>query len=102
MKDDPIVSVVIPVYNRVTLIQETLQSIIDQIYPYWEAIIVDDGSTDGSYDLVLKIAESDRRIKAFRRDREPKGAPVCRNIGVTKSAGQFLIFLDSDDLLAPF
>jgi glycosyltransferase involved in cell wall biosynthesis len=102
MKDNPSVSVIIPLYNRVNLIQETLQSVIDQTYPYWEAIVVDDGSTDGSYELVIKIAERDHRIKTFQRDRQPKGAPVCRNIGVNKSVGQFLIFLDSDDLLAPF
>jgi glycosyltransferase involved in cell wall biosynthesis len=102
MKDNPFVSVIIPVYNRVSLIQETLQSVIDQTYPYWEAIVVDDGSTDGSYELVIKFTELDHRIKVFRRDREPKGAPVCRNIGVAKSVGQYLIFLDSDDLLAPF
>jgi glycosyltransferase involved in cell wall biosynthesis len=102
MKNEPSVSVIIPVYNRVNLIQETLQSVIDQTYPYWEAIVVDDGSTDGSYELVIRLAELDHRIKAFRRDRQPKGAPVCRNIGITKSVGQFLMFLDSDDLLAPF
>src|SRR5918993_3885046 len=98
MKENPSVSVIIPVYNRVNLVRETLQSVIDQTYADWEAIVVDDGSTDGSYELVIKFAELDHRIKSFRRDRQPKGAPVCRNIGVTKSVGQFLIFLDSDDL----
>lgn len=102
MKYEPTVSIIIPVYNRVNLIQETLRSLIDQTYPYWEAIVVDDGSTDGSYEAVIRLAGVDRRIKAFRRDRELKGAPVCRNIGVSKSTGQLLIFLDSDDLLAPF
>jgi glycosyltransferase involved in cell wall biosynthesis len=102
MIHEPLVSIIIPVYNRVSLIQETLHSLISQTYPFWEAIVVDDGSTDGSYEVVIKLAELDQRIKVFRRDREPKGAPVCRNIGVTRSLGQFLIFLDSDDLLAPY
>src|SRR5688572_29472178 len=102
MKGHPFVSLIIPVYNRVGLIEETLRSVIDQTYPYWEAIVVDDGSTDGSHELVMRFAESDDRIKPFQRDREPKGAPVCRNIGITRSVGKFLIFLDSDDVLAPY
>ena len=102
MQNKPSVSIIIPVYNRVSLIHETLQSIIDQTYSNWEAVVVDDGSTDGSYEVIVKHAILDHRIKAFRRDRQPKGAPVCRNFGLEKSVGQFLMFLDSDDLLAPF
>jgi glycosyltransferase involved in cell wall biosynthesis len=102
MENPALVSVIIPLFNRLSLIEETLQSVSDQTYGNWEVIVVDDGSTDGSYELVKELAESEPRIKLFQRDREPKGAPVCRNIGIAKSSGNYLIFLDSDDILAPF
>ena len=98
----PLVSVIIPVYNRAGLISETLDSLTRQTYPNWEAIVVDDGSTDGAYELVENIAESEKRIRLFKRDCEPKGAPVCRNIGIEKSKGRYVIFLDSDDLMKDF
>lgn len=99
---NPLVSVIIPAYNRVEFIGETLQSLKDQTYRHWEAIVTDDGSTDGTWELVKNIAESEKRIKLFKRDREPKGAPTCRNIGIEQSKGEYLVFLDSDDLLADF
>jgi len=96
------VSVVIPLFNRADLIQETVSSITDQTSPNWELIVVDDGSTDGADKIVQKCAEQDSRVKLYVRDRLPKGAPTCRNIGVEKSTGDYIIFLDSDDLLAPW
>ncbi len=96
------VSIIIPLYNRVSFIKETINSIGAQNYPYWEAIIVDDGSTDGSFELVKDMAEKDHRIRLLRRDRAPKGAPTCRNIGAKHARSDFIIFMDSDDLLAPF
>ena len=96
------VSIILPLYNRIALIKETIESVQAQTYPYWEAIVVDDGSTDGSYALVEKIAQQDTRIKVASRHREPKGAPTCRNIGAERANGEYLLFLDSDDLLAPF
>ncbi len=101
-KDTNIVSIIIPLYNRVGLIKQALASIISQTYPYWEAVVVDDGSTDGSYALVQELAAQDRRIKPFERARGPKGASTCRNIGIENASGKYIIFLDSDDLLAPF
>ncbi|MGN6194453.1 MAG: glycosyltransferase family 2 protein [Ginsengibacter sp.] len=97
-----LVSVIIPVYNRSGLISETLDSLIRQTYPNWEAIVIDDGSTDGTFQLVENMAESEKRIRLYKRDREPKGAPVCRNIGIEKSKGEYVIFLDSDDLMREF
>jgi glycosyltransferase involved in cell wall biosynthesis len=100
MQREPLVSVIIPLYNRVDLIHETLQSVISQIYNNWEAVIVDDGSTDGSFELVQEIAKTEPRIKLFRREQEPKGAPACRNIGLIQSEGALILYLDSDDLLS--
>lgn len=97
---DPFISIIIPVYNRDKLIIETLQSVKAQSYSNWEAIVVDDHSTDRTYEVVKSFCDSESRIKLFKRNREPKGAPTCRNIGIKNSDGQFIIFLDSDDLLA--
>lgn len=96
------ISIIIPVYNREKLVVETLESVLAQTYTNWECIVVDDGSTDNSWEVLQTYAEKDQRIKVFQRDREPKGAPTCRNIGMEKAEGAYLIFLDSDDLLAPW
>ena len=97
-----LISTIIPTYNRSDFIKSTLQSVIDQTYPHWEAIVVDDGSIDDTYDVVKKMVAKDSRIKLIRRNREPKGAPTCRNIGLENAKGNFVMFLDSDDLLAPY
>ncbi len=101
MEQQVLVSVLIPNYNRGELMVETLESIIAQTYPNWEAIVVDDGSTDKSDDVGANYAVKDSRIKYFKRDRMPNGAPTCRNLAFQKSKGEYIIFLDSDDLLAP-
>ena len=102
MNDNTLISVIIPNFNRGNLLKETLDSILRQINPNWEAIVVDDGSNDNSDEIGKEYASADSRIKYLKRDREPSGAPVCRNIGLKESKGEYLIFLDSDDLLAPF
>jgi glycosyltransferase involved in cell wall biosynthesis len=100
--DSPIISIIIPVYNREKLVVETLESVLRQTYSNWECIVVDDGSTDNTWEVLLTYAKKDERIKVFQRNREPKGAPKCRNIGMEQAKGDYLIFLDSDDLLAPW
>lgn len=96
------VSIIIPLFNRADLIKETLQSLLDQTYINWEAVVVDDGSIDDSIGSVNKFAQIDSRIQLHKRpDTEQKGAPSCRNIGIKASTGEYIIFLDSDDLLAP-
>jgi len=98
------VSVVCPLYNKVDYIGETILSVRKQSYENWEMIIVDDGSTDGSFDLVKEYAETDSRIKLFDREQisSNKGANVCRNIGIDHSEADYIIFLDADDLLTPY
>lgn len=96
----PIVSIIIPTFNAAKSIGDTLESIITQTYTYWECLVVDDGSADATVTLVAKYCKQDPRIKFF--ERPPHGANggnVCRNIGIDKSQGSFLIFLDADDLL---
>lgn len=97
-----VVSIITPSFNRAVLVTETAESIMAQTYPHWEWMIVDDGSTDNSWEVLQQLAQKDSRIKIFKRYREPKGACTCRNIAVEKCTGTYLIFLDTDDLLAPF
>ena len=94
------VSIVTPVKNRPELIQETLQSVQKQTYPHWEAVVVDDRSTDDTRDAVASMAAEDDRIRLFQRPKGKGGAPVCRNLGWRNAKGDYIIFLDSDDLLA--
>lgn len=93
------ISIITPSFNRSYIIDETAQSIFAQSDHRWEWIIVDDGSTDDSWEKIQDYAKKDDRVKAFRRDRGPKGACTCRNIGAAKSKGKYLIFLDTDDII---
>ncbi|WP_051878185.1 glycosyltransferase family 2 protein [Chryseobacterium sp. FH1] len=95
-----LVSIVIPNYNRESLIGGTLDSIIGQTYVNWECLIVDDGSTDNSVAVIHTYLEKDPRFKLFQRPAQyPKGANACRNIGMSKSEGDYIIYFDSDDLM---
>ncbi|NII24096.1 glycosyltransferase [Pseudoflavitalea sp. X16] len=102
MENNPLVSIITPSFNRADIVSETALSIFRQSYVYWEWIIVDDGSTDNSWDVLQQFAARDSKVKVFQRDREPKGACSCRNIAVERSSGEYLLFLDTDDLLAPY
>jgi glycosyltransferase involved in cell wall biosynthesis len=97
----PKVSIVTPVFNRADIIHKTVDSVIAQTYQNWELLLVDDGSTDNIEEIVVANYGSDRRINFSRREREPKSASTCRNIGAEKATGEDLIFLDSDDMLEP-
>lgn len=97
----PLVSVVIPFYNRREFIDETIGSVRAQTFSEWEIILVDDGSTDGSFKYVRDTFANEPRIRILQRTSAPKGANHCRNIGIREARGKYLIFLDSDDLIAP-
>ena len=92
------VSIILPTYNRAGLITETISSIVQQTYPYWELIIVDDGSTDNTEDLVLAV--HDHRIRYFKEPRCGIGGKI-KNRGLQKASGELIAFIDSDDLWAP-
>jgi glycosyltransferase involved in cell wall biosynthesis len=98
----PKVSIIIPLYNRESLVGETLQSVINQTYPDWECIVVDDGSTDRSLEVAREFALKDGRIKVFSRplDRE-RGGNAARNYGFEQSSGAYVNWFDSDDIMAP-
>jgi glycosyltransferase involved in cell wall biosynthesis len=99
---NPVVSIITPSFNRANLVVETAESIFRQTYPHWEWVVVDDGSTDNSADLFETWSRNDSRVRFYHRDRNPKGACACRNIAIEKAKGDYLLFLDTDDLLATF
>lgn len=94
------VSIITPAYNAEKFIQETIESVIQQTYPHWEMIIVDDCSTDQTTQIVKKYTEQDERIKLIQL-KENSGAAVARNTAMDYATGKYLAFLDSDDLWLP-
>lgn len=96
--DKPLVSIIIPTYNRAHLIGETIQSVIDQTYTNWELIIVDDGSTDTTKDIIKRYQSP--RIQYFSIGHSGSFGTV-RNYGIRRAKGPFIAFLDSDDLWQP-
>lgn len=98
--NNPLVSIIIPTYNRAHLISETLDSVLAQTYQNWECIIVDDGSTDSSENVIREYVKKDSRFQFYKRPvNKVKGASSCRNFGLSNVNGEYIIFLDSDDLL---
>lgn len=96
----PLISIIIPTYNRAHIIGETLDSIIAQTYTNWECIVVDDGSSDNSAEVMAKYIAKDSRFRYYNRPKDRlKGPCSCRNFGFERSKGDFINFFDSDDLL---
>ena len=90
-------SLIVPVYNVEEYLDVCLKSIINQTYENFEVICINDGSTDGSYDILKKHAKEDARIKIINQ--ENKGLSAARNIAVKQAVGEYLVFVDSDDWL---
>jgi teichuronic acid biosynthesis glycosyltransferase TuaG len=96
MNCQDLVSIVMPVYNGEAFIREAIESVIRQTYPNWELIIVDDGSTDGSRDIIAKFQDKDDRIVGLEND-ENLGISASRNKAMNASNGEWIAFLDCDD-----
>lgn len=94
---EDLVSIVTPLYNSEKFIEETIESVLKQTYDKWEMLIVDDCSTDLSSDIIKKYSERDSRIKYIKMEKN-SGAALCRNKAIELSKGEFIAFLDSDDL----
>lgn len=92
-----IISIITPIYNKSTYIDDTIKSVLSQTYKTWEMLIVDNGSTDGSWEKVKQI--SDSRIHLLQSPKQGPGA--ARNYGLIHAQGEWIQFLDADDLLAP-
>ncbi|NEO68922.1 glycosyltransferase family 2 protein [Moorena sp. SIO3H5] len=95
------ISIVIANYNKAPFITQTIKSVINQSCANWEVIFVDDGSTDNSLQIALQLASQDRRICIEHTKKEKRGANAARNIGWKASKFDYILFLDSDDVLAP-
>jgi glycosyltransferase involved in cell wall biosynthesis len=96
------VSIIIPHFNRADLLKETIESVINQSYHKWELIIVDDGSTVQEFATIMQYLLWDSRITIQQRQSANKGPSACRNEGGASAKYNYLLFLDSDDLLKPF
>jgi len=94
----PLVSVVIPLYNAQKHISETIESVLSQSYESWELIVVDDCSTDNSVDVVKRYVGLDSRIKLIESEINFGGPARPRNIGIECAKGEYIAFLDADDV----
>lgn len=94
------VSVITPLYNGREFIEKTIKSVQAQTYTNWEMLIVDDGSTDGSDEVVSRLAESEARIRLLKNPSN-QGVAYSRNHGLKEATGRYVAFLDSDDLWKP-
>ena len=93
----PFISVIIPTYNRADMIKDAIESALSQEYNKYEIFIVDDGSTDHTAEVVQGFASG--KIRYLRK--EHSGAPATRNLGIAEARGEFILWLDSDDVLLP-
>jgi len=103
MNQRPLISVVIPTFNRMRQVQAALRSVLAQTYPRYEVIIVDDGSTDGTgqalQTLISQEERNGKRIRCFFQTNQ--GQSVARNVGIKEARGELIAFLDSDDVWLP-
>ena len=95
----PLVSVVLPTYNRAELLREAIASVRAQTCTDWELLIIDDGSTDDSAAVIREAARGDRRIRGLRGPH--RGVSAARNLGIEQAAGTYVAFLDDDDYWLP-
>jgi glycosyltransferase involved in cell wall biosynthesis len=96
------VSIVIPHFNRSLLLRYSIESVINQCFNDWEIIVVDDGSSELEFKAIQLYVLLDNRITIQPRQSANKGPSSCRNEGVASAKYNYLLFLDSDDLLKPF
>ena len=92
------VSIIIPVYNAEPYIKQCLDSVVSQVIDPKEVIIIDDGSTDSTDNIIRKYADSYEYIRVFSQERQ--GAGAARNLAISKAQGEFVAFMDADDFYA--
>jgi glycosyltransferase involved in cell wall biosynthesis len=96
------VTIIMATYNRAHLIEDALQSIKNQSHQDWECLIIDDGCTDNTSEVISTFLQEDNRFKFLKRPRTfKKGLPGCRNYGLEIATGKYIIFFDDDDIVHP-
>lgn len=96
---DTLVSVVIPAYNAAAFIENCIESILNQSYPHFEIVVINDGSKDNTLEILNRLAEKDKRIRVFSQ--KNGGVSAARNTALTKVRGEFLTYVDADDSMEP-
>jgi len=96
----PLVSIIMPAYNCETYIEEAIKSVLNQSIDEWELIVIDDCSTDTTYNIARHIANKDDRIQVYQNE-ENMGVAKTRNRGIALCQGEYIAFLDSDDVWCP-
>lgn len=91
-----------PVFNHCDDVATMIDSVCANDFVAWELLAVDDGSDAETLDILMRYAETDDRICVVKRNRQPKGAQTCRNIGLEMARGEYVVFFDSDDYIAPY
>lgn len=97
-KNDDLISIIVPIYNTSKYLERCIKSIINQTYTNVEILLIDDGSTDNSYEICHQYSKSYENIKAFHKRNE--GLSSTRNFGIYKAKGKYISFIDSDDFVA--
>lgn len=98
MTTKPLVSVIVACFNSQSFIHETLNCLLSVDYPNWECIVVDDGSTDNSHEIISKFCKKNDRYRVIR---QPNSGPsVARNLAIQNSNGKYILPLDADDLIS--
>lgn len=96
---NPKLTVITPNYNKGDAVRKCVQSVLNQSFLNWEFIFVDDGSTDGSFEIAIETAKGDERCLFLTNTTGIKGGNAARNLGIEKAKSEFIVFLDSDDLM---
>jgi teichuronic acid biosynthesis glycosyltransferase TuaG len=97
--EQPLVSVIVPAYNAEKYIKATIESALEQTYRNLEVVVGDDGSTDGTREIVQALAARDPRVKYFSQ--KNAGQSAARNLAIAHAQGKYIAFLDADDLFLP-
>ncbi len=99
MSPSGLISIIVPLHNAHSYLPTCIESVVDQTYPAWELILIDDGSTDGSGELCDAYAKKDPRIRSIHQ--ENSGVSAARNRGIRAARGSYTCFMDSDDSIDP-
>ncbi|ENJ9652623.1 glycosyltransferase [Clostridium botulinum] len=99
-KLEPLISIIMPVYNCQEYIEEAINSVITQTYKSWELIVIDDESKDNTIKIIEKLSNKDQRIRFYKNEKN-LGVSETRNKGISLANGEWIAFLDSDDMWKP-